>query len=147
LEGSSITWLALLGAFLIVEAATVALVSVWFAGGSAGALIASLLGGPVWLQITLFAVISAALLLALRPLSKHVLKKQEKPTNVDSIPGTLGRVTEEIDNIASTGRVKLGGLDWKACATGGENIAVGTLVRVDKVEGVKVYVTQEPADK
>ena len=48
---------------------------------------------------------------------------------------------EEIDNIAAKGRVKLGGMEWSARSTEGENIAADTLVTVDRVEGVKVFVT------
>ena len=37
--------------------------------------------------------------------------------------------------------VKPGGMEWTARSTSGDPISVGTEVRVDRVEGVKVYVT------
>ena len=45
------------------------------------------------------------------------------------------------DNVTAQGQVKLGAREWSARSTTGEVIPVGTLVSVDKVEGVKVYVT------
>ena len=57
-----ILWLILLVAFAIVEGVTVSLVSVWFIGGAAAALIAALCGAEVWLQVVLFVAISVILL-------------------------------------------------------------------------------------
>ena len=63
---AAIIWLVLLVVFLISEAATVTMVSLWFAAGALAALIACLLGGAVWLQVTAFLVVSILALLALR---------------------------------------------------------------------------------
>ena len=137
----TIIWLVLMIAFLIAEAATVVTISLWFAGGALVALVASLLGAPLWLQVTLFFLVSAALLGSLRGMvRKHFTPKLER-TNVDAIIGSSGYVTAEIDNIKATGTVKLGAMEWSARATAGAPIAVGTLVKVDKIEGVKVFVT------
>ncbi|MBR5616975.1 MAG: NfeD family protein [Oscillospiraceae bacterium] len=137
----TIIWLVLMIAFLIAEAATVVTISLWFAGGALVALVASLLGAPLWLQVTLFFLVSAILLGSLRGIvKKHFTPKLER-TNVDAIIGSSGYVTAEIDNIKATGTVKLGAMEWSARATAGAPIAVGTLVKVDKIEGVKVFVT------
>lgn len=137
----TIIWLVLLIVFLIAETATVAAISLWFAGGALVALVASLLGAPLWLQVALFFLVSAALLGSLRGMvRKHFTPKLER-TNVDAIIGNSGYVTAEIDNIKATGTVKLGAMEWTARATAGAPIAVGTLVKVDKIEGVKVFVT------
>lgn len=137
----TIIWLVLMIVFLIAEAATVVTISLWFAGGALVALVASLLGAPLWLQVALFFLVSAALLGSLRGIvRKHFTPKLER-TNVDAIIGSSGYVTAEIDNIKATGTVKLGAMEWSARATAGAPIAVGTLVKVDKIEGVKVFVT------
>ena len=137
----TIIWLVLMIAFLIAEAATVVTISLWFAGGALVALVASLLGAPLWLQVALFFLVSAALLGSLRGMvRKHFTPKLAR-TNVDAIIGSSGYVTAEIDNIKATGTVKLGAMEWSARATAGAPIAVGTLVKVDKIEGVKVFVT------
>ena len=138
---AAILWLIAMVVFLAVEGATVTMVSLWFAVGSLAALIASLLGGAVWLQVLLFFLVSAALLAALRPFArKHFTPKLAK-TNVDAIVGSQGYVTAHVDNLSAQGQVKLGAMVWTARSTSGEPIKEGTLVRVDKIEGVKVFVT------
>lgn len=141
MELMSIVWLALFIAFLVMEASTVAVVSVWFALGALGAMAASLLSAPLWLQITLFVVVSAGFLLLLRPITKKVLTPRIQKTNVDAVLGTVGVVTEEIDNIRACGQVKLDAMTWTARSTTGDPIPQGTQVVADKVEGVKLYVT------
>ncbi len=142
-------WLGLLILFLIVEAACpIHLVSIWFAVGSLVALIADMLGAPLWLQITLFVLVSGALLALLWPLVRKYMNPAVTATNVDAVIGSVGFVTGAIDNIAAQGQVKLGGMVWTARSTTGEDIPEGIRVRVDRVEGVKVFVTpaQIPAN-
>lgn len=139
-------WLGLMVLFLVVEATCpLHLVSIWFTVGALIAGIAASLGGPVWLQVTLFIVISGALLGSLWPLTKKFLKPKITKTNVDSIVGTEGYVTQDIDNLNATGQVKLGGMVWTARSVTGETIAAGTLVKVERIEGVKAFVTPEEA--
>ena len=138
---AGVVWFLLMVFFILLEAGTVALVSTWFAAGALGAMITALCGGALWLQCVVFLVISVVLLISLRGfLRKHITPKQIK-TNVDSIVGTEGLVTATIDNLASTGQVKLGGMEWSARSTSGEVIQPGERIRVDRVEGVKVFVT------
>lgn len=134
-------WLALMVVFLFVEAGTVALVSAWFAAGALAALIAALLGAEIWLQITVFLAVSVALLASLRPLVRKYFKPRLVRTNVDSLIGSEGYVTADIDNIAAVGQVKLGAMEWTARSSTGENIPKGTLVKVERIEGVKAFVT------
>ena len=134
-------WLGLFVAFLLIEASTVALMSIWFAAGSLIALLVALLGGPIWLQITLFFLVSAGLLACLRPMVRRFVKPGLTATNVDSVVGSTGIVTAAIDNVSAAGQVKLGAMEWTARSTSGQPIPVGTLVKVDKIEGVKAYVT------
>ena len=135
-------WLALMVVFLIVEAAcAIHLVSIWFAVGSLAAMVVSLLGGPVWLQILLFTVVSAGLLACLWPFTKKFLRPHLTKTNVDSVIGSQGYVTADIDNIHAQGQVKLHGMEWTARSTDGSPIPTGTLVKVDRIEGVKAFVS------
>jgi membrane protein implicated in regulation of membrane protease activity len=138
----AIIWLGLLVAFLVAEAVcSVHLVSIWFALGTVAALVVYMLSGPVWLQVLVFAVVSGALLVALWPLTKKFLTPHLTATNIDSVIGSTGRVTAAIDNTQAQGQVKLGAMEWTARSSSGEPIAEGTLVRVDKIEGVKVFVS------
>lgn len=136
----TIIWLVLLIAFLVVEALTVTMVSLWFAGGCLAALLVAATGGSLGFQIFTALVVSAALLACLRPIvRKHFTPKLTK-TNVDAVIGSCGYVTADIDNVSATGTVKLGAMEWTARSVSGAPIAKGTLVKVDRIEGVKAFV-------
>ena len=138
---AAVVWFALMVFFIFLEASTVSLVSTWFALGALAAMIAAICGGQLWLQCSLFFVLSVLLLLSLRPLLRKYFTPRLVKTNVDSIIGQEGLVTSEIDNVVSAGQVKLGGMEWTARSSTGEKIEPGTRIRVDRVEGVKVFVT------
>ena len=135
-------WMVLMLGFLIVEGACpFHLVSIWFAAGALVAGIAALLDAAIGLQITLFFVVSIALLIAMFPLVKKVMNPKITKTNVDSVVGSRGYVTETIDNLTATGQVKLGGMYWTARSQSGQVIEKDSLVEVKRIEGVKVFVT------
>jgi membrane protein implicated in regulation of membrane protease activity len=138
-----VVWLILMVVFLIAEACTVSLVSIWFAVGSMGALIASMCDAQLWIQIAVFLVLSATLLACMRPFVKKFIKPKITATNADSIIGSEGFVTEDIDNLSARGQVKLGGMFWSARSTSGDPITKDTKVKVDRIEGVKVFVSPE----
>ena len=138
---AAIFWFGLTVVLLIAEAATVTVISLWFAAGALAAMAAALLGGPVWVQILAFLLVSAAALTALRPLVRKHLNPKLTATNIDSVIGSVGIVTVSIDNIAAAGQVKLNGMEWTARSTSGAVIEAGTRIRVDKIEGVKVFVS------
>ena len=79
----AIIWLVLMVVFIAMEAATVQLISTWFAVGSLAAMIVSLLGAEVWLQILVFFTVSIVLLAALWPLARKHLKPKLVATNAD----------------------------------------------------------------
>ena len=138
---AAIVWLVLMVVFLAAEASTVSMVSLWFAAGALIALLTALAGGPAWLQTLLFLAVSAGLLLALRPLVKKYLSPKLTATNVDSVVGSTGLVTAAIDNVSAVGQVKLGAMEWTARSTSGQPIPAGALVKVDRIEGVKAFVS------
>ena len=138
---TAVIWLVLLVVFLAAEASTVALISLWFAAGALAAMVVSLLSGPFWLQLAVFLAVSAVLLTALRPLVRKYVTPKISPTNVDSVIGTRGCVTEDIDNLSGKGQVKLGGMYWTARSISGEPIAAGTTIQARRIEGVKVFVS------
>ena len=138
---NAIVWLILMIVFIGMEAATVTMVSLWFASGALVALIANLLGAKLWLQIGLFVVVSGVMLALLRPFARKYFTPKLTRTNVDSVIGSKGYVTQEIDNLKAAGQVKLGAMEWTARSTTGDPIQPDTLVKVDRVEGVKVFVT------
>jgi len=139
-NGLLILWIAAMVIFVMIEALTVELITIWFALGSLGALIANLAGAGTQLQFAVFIVVSVVVLLTVRPIVKRVLHKDIQPTNADRCIGQTALVTEEIDNIKATGLVKVGGIEWTARASGGEVIPLGENVLVERIEGVKVFV-------
>ena len=141
-----IIWLVLLLLFAGAEALSVGLTSVWFAAGALFALIAALLGGQLWVQITLFLAVSVLCLLAVRPLARKHLNSRVEATNADRVIGEQAQVTEDIDNIQGRGAVVIRGIAWTARSEDGLPVPAGTLVRVLRIEGVKVFVERVPAE-
>lgn len=140
---STIIWIVAIVIFGVAEAVTAGLTSIWFVLGSVAALIAAICNGPVWLQIALFFVVSIATLAATRPLVAKLMKKDIKPTNADRVLGGSARVTERIDNDVPTGAVYIDGKTWSARSSTGEIIEPDAMVRVVRMEGVKLYVEKE----
>ena len=134
------TWAALIVVFLIVEGITAGLASIWFALGSVAALVSAFLGAPVWLQITLFVIVSALTLIFTRPLARKYVNKRIEPTNADRLIGASATVTERIDNIAAKGYVKAGGRLWPARSKSGEPIEKDTVTVVRSIDGIKLIV-------
>ena len=133
-------WLILFVAAILIEAATTALISIWFAVGSIAALAAAALGAPVWLQLTVFAVFAAVMLIFTRPMLKKLFPKKFTPTNTELSVGKSAVVIEEINNSLSTGRVRLNGVDWKAVAADDRVIEEDTVVTVKEIQGAKLIV-------
>lgn len=139
---AAIVWLALMVIFLVVEAVcAIHLVSIWFAAGALVATVAALLNASVWLQVLLFLVVSCVILALMWPFVKKFLNPGLQKTNLDSIIGSEGLVTADINNVSAQGQVKLGAMEWTARSTTGKTVPAGTRVRVDRIEGVKVFVT------
>lgn len=143
----AIFWLAAMVVFLLAEAMTVTLVSIWFAAGALVAIVVALLGGSLGLQVVLFLVTASALLISLRTMVRRFIHPKLIRTNVDSVVGSVGVVTTPVNNIAALGRVELNGMEWAARSTTGSPLPEGAQIRVDRVEGVKVFVSlaEEPA--
>ncbi|MBE6998024.1 MAG: NfeD family protein [Ruminococcaceae bacterium] len=140
-----IFWAVAVVAFVILELATVGLASIWFALGALCALIAALLGAPLWLQIVWFALISVVTLLLTRPLAKKYINNKTMATNADRVIGRKAVVKERIDELAGTGAVLADGKMWSARTPDGATVEPGAIVTVLEIRGVKLIV--EPADK
>lgn len=138
--GFKVFWLAAFIALSVGEAATVGLVCIWFAAGALGAFFAACAGAAFWLQLIVFAVVSALALALIRPLAARFLHTDRSPTNADRVVGQAGLVTEAVDNEAGTGQVNVLGQTWTARSQLGVVIPAGVMVRVLRIEGVKVFV-------
>ena len=137
-------WLGLIVAFIVLEAATVNLVSIWFIGGAIAGLVCAILGAAALLQWAVFIGVSAVLLALLRPLLKKYLHVKPTKTNADRLVGQEALVTEQIDNLRETGAIRINGVLWTAKSTDDTQISPGTRVVIARIEGAKVYV--KPAE-
>lgn len=144
-----IFWLVLFVVFVAIEINTVQLVSIWFALGSIGAGIVSIVmkEPSVTMEIVAFVATSAIALIVTRPFVKKVTKTLNTPTNADSLIGQDAIVTEAINNIDATGTVTINGAIWTARTESNANASIpkGTVVTVLKINGVKLIV--KPKEK
>lgn len=135
-----IFWAAAIVVFVVIELATVGLASIWFALGALCALISTLLGAPVWLQVVWFVIISVAALVLTRPLVKKYINAKTHATNADRVIGSRAVVKERIDALAGTGAVLADGKMWSARSADGSVIEAGSIVTVLEIQGVKLIV-------
>lgn len=137
-----IVWTVVLIAALIVEGATFALVAIWFAAGALGALIAAGLGASLIVQLIIFTVLAAVMLIFTRPLLKKLFPNKFIPTNSELEIGKTAVVIEAIDNATGKGRVKLSGVNWAAISENGEDISEDEIVVVKEIRSAKVVVAR-----
>ena len=131
-------WLVILAIFLIIEAVTVGLVTVWFAGGALLAAIASAAGADIIVQWILFLIVSLILLIFTRPLAVRYMKRGVTRTNVNSL---IAVVIQKIDNLSQMGQVRINDIEWMArTESDEETIPEKSVVEIEAVQGVKLIV-------
>ena len=135
-----VLWLSAVIVLGILEAVTTQLVTIWFALGALAALLAAVFHAPLWLQIVLFVAVSVLALVCTRPLVRKHLNGKKTPTNADRVLGHIGVVQEAISNTMAKGTVKVDGAVWTARSADGSDIAAGTSVVAERIEGVKLIV-------
>ena len=136
-------WIALAVIFGVVEAATAQIVTIWFAVGSVGALIANVVGAGTTVQLVVFVAVSILTLIIARPYLKKFTRTEMQRTNADRCIGETAIVTEEINNTQGTGQVKVGGNIWTARSLDSAIIPADEKVIVEKIEGVKLIVSEK----
>lgn len=143
---TTIYWLIAAVAFLILEALTMGLTSIWFAGGALVGAVVAACKLPLAVQIVVFLLVSVLLFLTTRPLARRFLNSRTVKTNADSLIGETCIVTQTIDNLRAEGQVRIRGQVWTArSVTDDQKIAVDELVQVEAISGVKLIV--KPAKK
>ena len=134
-----IFWLIAAVGFLVLEGMTFSMVSIWFAAGSAVALLSCLFSPSFRVQAVVFIVVSTLCLAAFKPLAQK-LRQKPTPTNGDRSLGREAKVLTPV-SAETTGRVRLDGVDWNArCATPGDTLAPGQLCRVTKIHSTLLIV-------
>lgn len=136
-------WIALAVVFGVVEAATAQIVTIWFAIGAVGAVIANVSGANLTVQLIVFVAVSILTLIIARPYLKKFTKTEMQRTNADMCIGETAVVIEEINNTLGTGQVKVRGSVWTARSRDNTVIPAGENVHVEKIEGVKLIVSEK----
>jgi len=143
MNGFMLMWLIFAVVFLVLELSTVSLVSIWFVAGAVCALVAAAFELSIGVQIGVFIVATAVLLILTKPAVKKYIHKETEATNFDRVIGQEGIVTEKIDSVEGSGQVKVLGSVWSAKSEDGSEIAEGEKVEVVSVEGVKAVVKRK----
>jgi membrane protein implicated in regulation of membrane protease activity len=134
-----IFWLIAAIGFLVLEGMTFSMVSIWFAAGSAAALLSCLFWPSFRVQAVVFIVVSILCLAAFKPLADK-LRRKHTPTNGDRSLGREAKVLTPV-SAGKTGRVRLDGVDWNArCATPGDTLTPGQSCRVAEIHSTLLIV-------
>ena len=136
-----IGWLVAFVILIGIEAATMALTTIWFAGGAVFAFFAAVLGFSIQTQLVVFLIVSFILLLFTRPLAMRFINRETVKTNVDGLIGRKAKVITKIDNNEPSGATVVDGQEWTARSMDDAvTIPVGTHVVIKEVRGVKLIV-------
>ena len=136
-----IGWLVVFVALVGIEVGTMALTTIWFAGGALAAFFMALAGLSFQVQMTVFLAVSFVLLIFTRPFAVTYVNKGTVRTNVDGLVGKKARVLEEIDNGSGSGTAVLNGQEWTARAVRDDLVIhKGETVIVKEIRGVKLMV-------
>lgn len=140
----AVVWLGILVVLLVIEAVTLGLTTIWFAGGALAAFVLAIAGMDVLVQVVVFCAVSVILLIVTRPAAVRWLNKGRTRTNAESLLGETAVVTEPIDNLANTGQAQVRGQYWTArSGKDSQKIEMGKIVKIKKISGVKLIVEEE----
>ena len=140
-------WAVMIIAFSVLEGITAQLVSIWFVAGSAAGLICAACNLSLPVQAAAAVGVSVLSLALTRPLVKKYITPRRERTNADRCIGQSAVVVSEINNINATGQVKANGSVWSARSENGRVIKEGEIVKIIKIEGVKLIVSPENSEE
>ncbi|MCQ2547406.1 MAG: helix-turn-helix domain-containing protein [Clostridia bacterium] len=133
----SIVWFVIVAVFIVIEAATTGLTSIWFAGGALCAGLVALCTDSWILQVAVFLIVSILLLISTRPLARKYINNAAEKTNIDAIIGSKAIVISKIEPF-NNGEVRTDGKVWAASSE--RVIEVGEEVEVLEIKGVTLVV-------
>jgi membrane protein implicated in regulation of membrane protease activity len=133
-------WLGIAVLLSVVELMSLDLVLLMFALGALGAAVVAAAGGPLWMAIGVFVVVSVVLLFLVRP--PLVQRLHAGPTLQHMHQNLVGRhavVVEPVDK--EGGRVRLAGELWSARTDGPDTFDTEAEVHVIRIDGATAVVT------
>lgn len=135
-----VLWFVAMIVLLVIEASILNLVTLWFAIGAGVAFLFALFGFSFFIQSIVFVVVSGVLLIFLRKFVKGFLTPRKLKNNFERLTGEEAEVVEAIDNLKASGQVQIRGQFWSARSIDEQPIQKGEIVKIVKVEGVKLLV-------
>lgn len=133
-------WLAIAVISVIVEVTTSGLAAIWFAPAALLSMVLAIFKVPISVQIPVFVIVSAVLMLLFYKKVKDNIDKKSEKTNIDALIGKEA-VAEEDLLPRSVGRVKVGGISWSAyISADAQPVMKGEYVKVLAIDGVKLRV-------
>lgn len=136
-----LVWTAIAVVCLILELSSGDFFIICFSIGAVVSAAAAAIGVGGYVQMLVFALVTVLSIFFVRPFALRYLHRGEdnRVSNADALIGRKGRVTETIE-AGGYGRVAIDGDDWKAEASDGVQIPVGTFVRVVGRESIIITV-------
>ena len=136
----ALTWLAAAVLLAVVELASLDFVLLMFAFGALSGAIVAGAGGPLWLQVAVFAADTLLLLFVFRPALLH--KLHSGPTLATGFQNLVGKDALVLEPVGPRdGRFRIGADEWSARTNGTEIIDAGIEARVITIDGATAVFT------
>ena len=141
MTGMTVLWIIVTLVAVIVEIATQALISTWFAVAGFVTLILAYLGFPVVVQLVCFFVVSIFSFVFIRRYLIPYTQVKIVPTNSDRLIGLEAQVTKELAP-HSRGEIRVNGQYWTAlCDDPDQNVSIGSRVIIREIQGATLVVS------
>lgn len=138
-----IYWLIAFVILLGIELATMALTTIWFAGGAFVSFVLAMAGASEEMQLLVFVIVSFVLLFFTRPLVSRYVNRNTTKTNAEALIGKHARITVAVDNNQAMGAAVVNGQEWTARAADDSKIyKEGAMVMITDIKGVKLIVKE-----
>ncbi len=140
-------WLILFVGLVIIEMATMALTTIWFAGGALVAALFAWIGVGLPVQVVVFIASSVILLVLTKPIVKKHLNQRIIKTNTDSMVGIDTPIIEKVEYLKETGKVRINDIEWRVIAENRDDIyEVEDIVTIQGVRGATLIVSKKAMD-
>lgn len=138
-------WLGLAIIFLIAELFTTGFFLLAFGIGAGAAAIAAYLGVDPFLQVLIFILVSGAVVLMIRPITKRLNERHRNFVGSDRVLEKRALVLTEINPALGNGMVRVDAEEWRALSEDGSVIAKDTIVEVLRIDGTRLVVRPSTA--
>ena len=128
-------WLTLLVIFVVIEAFTMSLTTIWPAIASLPLIFIAKTGLPFKWQLLIFVLLTLVLVIFTRPFAVKKLKIGKDKTNVNDMEGQEVLVTKAILQFQKGEAKSKNGVLWTVTSSDGTEIPENTICIITKVQG------------